>query len=566
VYNLADQMTSLNMPNTSTAETETRAYNSLFQLSELIQKAGSTTTLMDLQYYYTAGANNGKISKVIDTVSVETVTYQYDCLNRLISAAATNTKTGASIWGNSFTFDGFGNLTNKTVTAGSAPSLSQMVDGTTNRIAGYNYDANGNQTTIPVPGTGNVTPTYDIENRMIQLGTSGKYAYNHSNQRVWKKTTSEYFYFYGLDGKRAATYTVTVTGPSSGVAAVQLTASDMPVYYGSKLLMVGSYNGISFTAAYVGVDRLGSVPGGTKLYAWGEEVTQTANEKLKFATYWRDGESGVDYAMNRYYTSSYGRFTSPDPARSSAGPSDPGSWNRYAYVGGDPINLKDPGGLFAEGDGDGDGCFGNGMWISGCDISLFTGIQRFAPVTAFTKAANNLGAAAQAFQNRSHFSQNCQIDIAAIAAAAPSYIDPGSITIEALQAAAGLTSFVNGVGSTVSQATLYPNSPQAAKVVASLTIGAKFSNPNSLVTAVTVLGGSTIYIDPSRISGNLGTNEGLLMHELLHELGLSDDAIGAGLESIDPSIKPDAAGNWTNTKQFSTKLHKDCFTGKDNKN
>lgn len=56
------------------------------------------------------------------------------------------------------------------------------------------------------------------------------------------------------------------------------------------------------------------------------------------------------------------------------------------------------------------------------------------------------------------------------------------------------------------------------------------------------------------------------MHELLHELGLQDDAIGAGLQSVDPSIKLDANGNWTNTKQFSTKLQKDCFTGKDNKN
>ena len=146
------------------------------------------------------------------------------------------------------------------------------------------------------------------------------------------------------------------------------------------------------------------------------------------------------------------------------------------------------------------------------------------------------------------------------------YVDPASITIDALQAAAGTTVFANGVGSTVSQAALYPNSPQAAAVVANQMIGAIFSNPTKLVTAVTALGGSTIYINPSAVSGNLTTNDGLLMHELLHELGLNDDNIGAGLHSIDPSIKPDANGNWTNTQQFSTKLSKDCFTGKDNKN
>ena len=35
----------------------------------------------------------------------------------------------------------------------------------------------------------------------------------------------------------------------------------------------------------------------------------------------------------------------PDPYRASAGASDPGSWNRYLYVGGDPINFKDRRGL-----------------------------------------------------------------------------------------------------------------------------------------------------------------------------------------------------------------------------
>jgi hypothetical protein len=41
------------------------------------------------------------------------------------------------------------------------------------------------------------------------------------------------------------------------------------------------------------------------------------------------------------------RFTTPDP--SAAGdPSDPQSWNRYAYVQGDPVNFADSSGLFRE--------------------------------------------------------------------------------------------------------------------------------------------------------------------------------------------------------------------------
>jgi RHS repeat-associated protein len=47
----------------------------------------------------------------------------------------------------------------------------------------------------------------------------------------------------------------------------------------------------------------------------------------------------------RFYASSYGRFNTADPYRASAGASDPGSWNRYAYVQGDPVNMHDPRGL-----------------------------------------------------------------------------------------------------------------------------------------------------------------------------------------------------------------------------
>ena len=36
---------------------------------------------------------------------------------------------------------------------------------------------------------------------------------------------------------------------------------------------------------------------------------------------------------------------SPDPYKQSGGPTSPGSWNRYAYVGDDPINYNDPAGL-----------------------------------------------------------------------------------------------------------------------------------------------------------------------------------------------------------------------------
>jgi RHS repeat-associated protein len=96
------------------------------------------------------------------------------------------------------------------------------------------------------------------------------------------------------------------------------------------------------------MDRLGSDVRGTQYFPYGAEATGTASDRDKFATYYRDTATGLDYADQRYYSSTIGRFLSPDPYVASGGPANPASWNRYAYVGGDPINSRDPSGLYAE--------------------------------------------------------------------------------------------------------------------------------------------------------------------------------------------------------------------------
>jgi RHS repeat-associated protein len=80
-------------------------------------------------------------------------------------------------------------------------------------------------------------------------------------------------------------------------------------------------------------------------FPYGEEMISSANNRDKFGTYSRDGHSGLDYADQRYYASRFGRFRTSDPYEASGGASEPGSWNRYPYVGGDPVNYSDPFGL-----------------------------------------------------------------------------------------------------------------------------------------------------------------------------------------------------------------------------
>jgi RHS repeat-associated protein len=60
----------------------------------------------------------------------------------------------------------------------------------------------------------------------------------------------------------------------------------------------------------------------------------------------RDTESGLDYFEARYYGSSMGRFSSPDPSGLlAANPADPQSWNMYAYARNNPLINIDPTGL-----------------------------------------------------------------------------------------------------------------------------------------------------------------------------------------------------------------------------
>ena len=62
---------------------------------------------------------------------------------------------------------------------------------------------------------------------------------------------------------------------------------------------------------------------------------------FRFAGYYLDG-TGLYHTGERYYDPSLGRFTQQDPLYD---PLDSKLWNRYLYVGNDPVNYTDPAGL-----------------------------------------------------------------------------------------------------------------------------------------------------------------------------------------------------------------------------
>ena len=124
---------------------ETRQYNVLNQLSRLTTTG---TGGIDFQYSYSATQNNGKITQTQDNITGEQISYTYDALLRLASATTT-ANPSVPQWGQSYTYDGFGNLTDQTLTQGSGPDVHVTVNPANNQLTnGDTYDANGNDTSL----------------------------------------------------------------------------------------------------------------------------------------------------------------------------------------------------------------------------------------------------------------------------------------------------------------------------------------------------------------------------------------------------------------------------------
>jgi len=365
-YDLANRMTQLQYPQYGSVfdyMTEQKTYNMNEQLTAMTWTpgaAGQGAPTGSITYSYTGtghGGNNGQVVQVSDGVSGETIAYQFDSLKRLTQASSTpQAGTTPTAWTQQFSYDGFGNLTGK---SGSLATASIPVNPATNQLtnqsgvlSNVSYDSNGNllSLTNAVASTGS-TMAYDEANRLASVtmssGGTEYYGYDPSNKRMYKRMSNgtEEWTFYGAMGEKLGTFAWTVncddwSDPTS--CYYQPTLKTTNVWFAGKLIWSGtaaSTSGPAFT------DRLGTNrASGARFYPYGDEITSTANDREKFGTYQRDGFSGLDYADQRYYASAYGRFNTVDPGR-SVRLRNPGSWNRYAYVGGDPINHSDPRGL-----------------------------------------------------------------------------------------------------------------------------------------------------------------------------------------------------------------------------
>jgi len=129
---------------------------------------------------------------------------------------------------------------------------------------------------------------------------------------------------------------------------------------------------------WLGSIRPGSNPNQTISYdgayaPYGEQYAGTGN--ADFTGQVADTETDMYDFLYREYHYIQGRWISPDPAGlAAADPTNPQTWNRYAYVGNNPLALTDPLGLDGLGDNNCYAAYNANIinCLQPCDITMVT--------------------------------------------------------------------------------------------------------------------------------------------------------------------------------------------------
>ena len=300
---------------------------------------------------YSVGMNraaDGSLTSTADSVNGNW-SYAYDKFNHLTGATASSGPfSGLAL---SWTYDRYGNRVSQSASGSYGGLVYQGgFNFVSNRISGYCYDEAGNlldMQSCPAPGS-NHQFTYDAEGRLVAT-TGYRYEYDAAGQRVAKDNSS---------GAVTSLYLRDGAGNQIAELNASLAAQHVNVYSGSHL--IGTLDQTSGGVYYAYSDWLGtkryeasgagayanswaSLPFGDNLTPQGSGLDATEQH---FTGKERDTESGNDYFGARYYASSMGRMTSPDPSQLYyADPNNPQSFNLYAYVQNNPLVNVDPNGL-----------------------------------------------------------------------------------------------------------------------------------------------------------------------------------------------------------------------------
>ena len=314
--------------------------------------------VMDWNFAYNYFNENNSRVTYANNVNDGTLdrSYQYDHVGRLVSAHSgqeARAHIGIATWAidgpysQDRGYDQFGNATHRVGWGGyQGGGFDQSYTFANNRL-------------VQDPTTG-ATIQYDAAGNLTNDG-SQSFSYDATGQQTYASgnATAQSYDGYGLRGKKVDSTTTTYYLRSSVLGGQVVAEVDNNgnwtrgyVYLGGQMIAVQAavvswVHQDPVTKSQRVTDNLGNVISVVDLDPWGGETSRSSNQAFqphRYTTYERDANGGDD-AMHRRYQTYWNRFSQPDPHDGSYSLTDPQSFNRYAYVQNDPVNLVDPSGL-----------------------------------------------------------------------------------------------------------------------------------------------------------------------------------------------------------------------------
>lgn len=194
----------------------------------------------------------------------------------------------------------------------------------------YTYDAEGR-----ITSEGSTTYKYDADGQLVYENGS------HGTQVFSRNVAGQAVLIFNPSGCCApyAALAAYIDGQKVGSwqhDTFHFTGQD---WLGTKRYESGGNGDIASTAVPTFQASFTSLP-------FGDMLNSVSTDPTHFTDKERDVESGLDYFGARYYSSSTGRFMSPDPSGLVyADPKNPQSLNLYSYAQNNPLTNVDPTGL-----------------------------------------------------------------------------------------------------------------------------------------------------------------------------------------------------------------------------
>jgi RHS repeat-associated protein len=397
-----------------------------------------------------------------------------------------------------------------------------------------------------------LTISQDVANRRVTANhaSAGTQVYgdNHANQRAQttrygsvrnRNTVTDYLYGLGPEGsqivpERLMEFQETCTGGACTSYTETQRWNDVA---GTKM-----FQKTGTTLKAITPNRLASE---AKHFPYGEtDGPPPADTKDYFATYRRD-TTGLDYAWNRYYSPTMGRFTSADPYSGSINPTNPQSWNRFSYTENNPVNPIDSKGLACSvGQAD---VFVEDLWNDGRTYRFdYLGFICYGPGTQEGQSGSNSNQPVPGLGPRDPFEGWYDLRIAEsergraihlllekirtmkISPDCEKYLNTLGTSRANLQAHVPNVRVIDSSGGNTPYAELYRYSSQlygaAQATYGNTTIYDQMNvsaGPNQITRAASTLHGNEIFINDQHWAwsgSKSGSNLATFMHEMMHNL------------------------------------------------